>query len=636
MYDLNLDTVRWQELYERACRHMARLVPGWSDEIPSDPAVALLELTSCLSAVQNREINRLQERHYLAYLKLLRKSPRTPAPARLMAASTAGSMPSPGMRFEIDGVPFEVTEASESGKPQIEKVALVQGGRRSVLREDTPLIVAHNAPAELEITCTAPLAAGHPVPLWLELQPEPGRVPPDEQTPPPICLAARIWADGAWREVPCADGTCGLLRSGAVTLTPPASSDTLRLTVKGEVEGEPRISAAALYPVTLEQRHTRSRYIDLKAPWRLSPDWAGNPAPRLFSMQGDGWREDSSLFVKDGQVCGARSETAQLIRAVATEPDFSALHSLRELPGEEIFLEEDGILPDSLRLMIEENGLWYDCPVCAPRENRTLPRGCRWDASRKVLRFGDGRDFRIPAAGRVLVTGCVCTLGAAANGAGGILEQGEIVLRALRPAWGGQDAEDGEHAFFRIAKELEAPARAVSLSDYETLARTTPGLSLDRVKAIPAAGLGRPGAGVVVLAKPRTPGRLPPLTPWQKERLRTWLEPFRMLGTPLEVRGPRYCPIGVRIRVPCGGPAGELRAAAMAHTDGVTGPLDFGAEISYTALYAALSAAPGVKAVRALELRAPSSGGAHRTPEGGIRLDADVLPYLDQFEVTEE
>ena len=116
MYALNLDTVSWQELYESACRRMAQLVPGWSDEIPSDPAVVLLELTSYLSAVQNREINRLQERHYLAYLKLLRKSPRTPAPARLMAASTAGSMPSPGMRFEIDGVPFEVTEASESGR----------------------------------------------------------------------------------------------------------------------------------------------------------------------------------------------------------------------------------------------------------------------------------------------------------------------------------------------------------------------------------------------------------------------------------------------------------------------------------------------------------------------------------------
>ena len=91
MYALNLDTVSWKELYESACRRMAQLVPGWSDEIPSDPAVVLLELTSYLSAVQNREINRLQERHYLAYLKLLGKSPRAPAPARLMAASLAAS-----------------------------------------------------------------------------------------------------------------------------------------------------------------------------------------------------------------------------------------------------------------------------------------------------------------------------------------------------------------------------------------------------------------------------------------------------------------------------------------------------------------------------------------------------------------
>jgi len=37
-----------------------------------------------------------------------------------------------------------------------------------------------------------------------------------------------------------------------------------------------------------------------------------------------------------------------------------------------------------------------------------------------------------------------------------------------------------------------------------------------------------------------------------------------------------------------------------------------------------------------LELRALSSGHGRRTTEGGIRLEADVLPYLEQFEVTEE
>lgn len=432
------------------------------------------------------------------------------------------------------------------------------------------------------------------------------------------------------------DGTCGLLQSGTVTITPPAASDTLRLLIEGEVEGEPRISAAALCPVTLEQRHTRSRYMDLKAPYRLPPDWVGNWVLRFFSVQGDGWREDSSLFVKDGQICGLPSETAQIIRAVAAEPDFPALHTLRELPGEEVSLEEDGILPDSLHLMIEENGIWHDCPVCLPQAGRTLPRGCRWDPSGQVLRFGDGRDFRVPAAGKVLVAGCARTLGAKANGAGGNMTRENISLRPLRPAWGGQDAEDGETAFYRAAKELESPARAVALSDYEALARRTPGLSLDRVKAIPAARLGKPGAGVALLAKPRTPERLPPLTRWQKERLRAWLEPFRMFGTPLEVRGPRYCPVAVHIRVQCGGPVQDLRPVAIAYTDGVTGPLDFGAELSYTALYSALSAAPGVKAVHSLELRALSSAGAHRTPEGGIRLEADVLPYLEQFQVTEE
>lgn len=45
---------------------MAQLVPGWSDAIASDPATALLELTSYLSTAQNRELNRLREEHYLA------------------------------------------------------------------------------------------------------------------------------------------------------------------------------------------------------------------------------------------------------------------------------------------------------------------------------------------------------------------------------------------------------------------------------------------------------------------------------------------------------------------------------------------------------------------------------------------
>jgi len=616
---------------------MAQLIPGWSDAFPSDPAVVLLELASYLSTVQNREINTIRERHYLAYLKLLEESPRRLIPARLLAVPVQGGPPWPGLRFAIDGVPFEVLDVPQGGECQVLEVSSLQEDRRTILRADAPLAIPSQEPSAVEIAFSAPLRPNAAARLWLELQRLPGRNPPDAETPPPIQLTAQIWDGSSWQEVPCRDGTCGLLQSGYVSLTPPAASDRLRLLIKGELEGEPRLSAAALHPVTLEQRHTRSQCVDLEAPYRLPPDWAGKWVLRFFLPQNGGWREDRALFVRDGHVCGLSGEMPRNVRVVAAEPDFPALYSLRELPGEEIRPEEDGILPGSLRLMAEEGGVWYDCPVCIPENGRTLPRGCRWDSVRKALRFGDGRDFAIPRAGKLLIAGCARTLGTGGNGAHALLEQNGISLMPLGSAGGGQDAEDGKTAFFRAAKELEFPARAAALSDYETLAMRTPGLALDRVKALPAARLGKTGAGVVVLAKPRAAAPLPLLTRWQRERLTAWLERFRLIGVPLEVRGPRYCPIEVRVRVRSGAPAVEQRArsAALQHTDGVTGPLDFGAELSYTALFSALGAVPGVGAVRALELRA-LSGGGRRTREGGIQLDADTLPYLERFQLTEE
>ena len=93
MYSLNLDTTDQRQLYERACARMAQLVPGWSDAIPSDPAVALLELVSYLSNAQNREINTLRERHYLAFLGLIGGAPRQPLPARPGQGRTALDRP---------------------------------------------------------------------------------------------------------------------------------------------------------------------------------------------------------------------------------------------------------------------------------------------------------------------------------------------------------------------------------------------------------------------------------------------------------------------------------------------------------------------------------------------------------------
>lgn len=634
MESVNLDTTRQADLYQRACARMAQLIPGWDDAIASDPAVALLELASFLSDVQNRKINEVRDQHYLAYLKLLGGAPRKLTPAKLLAVPTGRQAACRGRRFFIDGVPFETLDGWQRGGNRVSGAALVQGGRRTVLREDAPLALGQGGPAELEVSFREPLRPDAAVPLWLELQPEPGRIPPDDSVPPPVRLHARAGRGGVWRDAPCQDATCGLLQSGYLTVTPPMEADALRLRLDGEAEGEPRISAVALRPVPLVQRRTRSLCFELPPPYRLPEGFEGSWALRFFVRQDGGWRMAKGFSLRDGCVKGP--DGSQVVRVAAAEPDFTAVYPLRELASEEILLEEDGVLPDSLRVMVEEDGVWYDCPVCEPEAGRTLPRGCRWDGGRRILRFGDGRDFSVPRDGQALVCGCACTLGSGGNGANGLLEQdGGASLRALRPSWGGQDAEDGKTAFFRTAREQEELLKAASLADYEALALRTPGLCLDRVRAIPSHA--SDGAGVTLLAKPRSSRPLPALTQWQASRLSTWMEQFRMVGIPLSVSGPRYCRLEIRVHIRRGGPVAEpeLRNAALRYADGVTGPLGFGAEVSYTALFSALGAVPGVAAVRVLELRV-LSGEGRRTQEGGLRLPADTLPYLERFQMSEE
>ena len=105
---------------------------------------------------------------------------------------------------------------------------------------------------------------------------------------------------------------------------------------------------------------------------------------------------------------------------------------------------------------------------------------------------------------------------------------------------------------------------------------------------------------------------------------------------PVEVRSPRYLPLEVEASLRTGEPVDveAVREAVLRLADGVAGPLDFGAEISRTALFAALEALEGVAAVAALELR-PLSGGGRRTQDGGLRLPPDTLPYVKRLRVSQ-
>ncbi len=77
-------------------------------------------------------------------------------------------------------------------------------------------------------------------------------------------------------------------------------------------------------------------------------------------------------------------------------------------------------------------------------------------------------------------------------------------VRNPRAASGGTDVETLETAQQRIRKDLKRPFRAVHYDDFETLAKQTPGLRLQRVKVLPLyhpnyPGINMPGSITVIV-----------------------------------------------------------------------------------------------------------------------------------------
>ncbi len=248
------------------------------------------------------------------------------------------------------------------------------------------------------------------------------------------------------------------------------------------------------------------------------------------------------------------------------------------------------------------------------------------DWARGRITFGDGLRGGIPAAS---TTPMVAPL--YRHGGGGIGNVGAGTISQLRtplpdvkevtnvrPASGGADQELLEDAKLRIPNAiLKTRNRAVTLADFEDLARRTPGAGIARAHARIAAiepPDAPPTRAVRVVVLPRSRAAKPTPSEAVLQRVCAYLDERRLLTTRLVVAGPRYREIDLVLELEALSDADlrTVRDAVEARLAGYLHPLTggrdgkgapFGQPVPHAALVREIMTTPGVANLARFVLR---------------------------------
>lgn len=356
------------------------------------------------------------------------------------------------------------------------------------------------------------------------------------------------------------------------------------------------------------------------------------------------------------------------VRILCYEPSFK---SAMLLPGSDglpcqrfPFRHQEALLKEQLRLMVYEETeegqhRWTDwnyshnLALAGPYE-----RCFAYDSARGELVFGDNEHGAVPLAGEdnILITDCAVTKGNRGNIGQqdfAVLDYGAFSLKPfnLHPVRGGKDEESLQAALEQFQLSLKECTRAVTATDYETLAMGTPGRRIMGAKAIPfydpdskVAGAKQTAATVTVVVVPYSEEIFPQPDQDFLESVRRHLDHYRLITTQVKVIGPAYIKISLDgeilvdskrreyieedVRKNIENYFRELRQGNSAQG----GKPEFGKPVQENTLAVRISQVPGVIYVKKLTLGV-KLGESYRDRDGTIVIPPYGLPYLGDLQI---
>jgi hypothetical protein len=578
---------------------IAAFTPLWTRRGPDDAGMALVRLFSEQLEPVLARLDRLPEKVLVDFLDMAGVAPLPAAPAKVLVefeiAEDASQPVQVRKGFQVSAragselIVFETERALDGAPARIAEVHGVIDGARRALEPEDFLPFAERGRGE----------------LWIGLSARGG-------VPGPTLSLAVLLADEGGAPAPVSRGGIGM--------PPRAPSPQLEWEV---MDG----GAASAAEVVLDETQglTRSGLVVLNLPrrWRAYAALESAEALRWLRLRiAHGAYRDPprvrSLRINVARALAARTVRDEVLQPVAGDSHRFVLSQLPVLPGTlELEVDEGGTDTQPLRVAWHEASSLADAPADA--------KVYLLDPASGTVTFGDGvNGAAVPSGFRHVRAASYRVGGGAAGsvpaGAVATLLESTAFLDGVAnafPAQGGRDAESQADAVARGPLELRTRERAVTVADYELLARRAPGALVARAHAVagldPAApGLPLPGV-VAVFVVPPAPEEGPP-TP-DAEALAAVATHLTQQAAPAGVEviaaAPRYHRVRAEagIVVAASANPGETVSSAMNALDAYLDPLvggedmagwPFGGTIVYANALRRLTQVEGVAAVHHL------------------------------------
>ncbi len=560
--ELQLDNENFDEIVSEAKHLIAGIYPAWSDYNLHDPGITMIELFAWLKEIQQYHLDQIRKPHLMKYLKLLGMNlhPARPAQVVLEVHSDHECFLPKYTRFYGNDICFETTKNEYLITGKLIRIITVSDSQVHVEEEQL------NHPGKMRVypfgnqakeksVCylqlSEPLPINQPITLtcYIEQNRECCRNEIDNEFLYPLAdISFDYYSEAGWQPLEnFTDTTHQFLQNGQLTfnlnyamqkkLIIGHDAYVIRMSLNtSNYETAPIFKELSFAALSLTQKQTL-----------VASDIYGSK-----TLQTPACTYQHYAFLEDG-LCEIDESEIHLHKHVLT---VTCDHSFKNeiaigngFANQSYELGVKDLLKEDLEVFVER----YDKPgifipwtrvddfVNSKKEDQHYV----YDEEQNRLCFGDGFNGLQPE-GRIRIFNCSCSLKGKGNIKAGCIDACDVKgLHVVqnKDAFNGRDCERVQECFDRFFFERAKLRRAVTLSDYETIVKRTPGLMIQSCKAVES----DEDNTIHLIVRPY--GHAQALNTAYRQNILAYLEDKRLLGTRLCLHSPEYIKVSVYVEL---------------------------------------------------------------------------------------